>query len=238
MVWNQLCVGSCAEHANLTPRERQNRPLTCIDVVFILFPLPLCGVALIVVGVLAQFALHNTYRIKDASASGVPIVIIGVGVVIFFIAFFGCCGAWKENYCMITTFAILLALVIIVEIAAAIAGYVFRNKVRSAFHQGRRAPTLKCCGMNSSSDWRTFADDGNSVPDSCCITVAKGCGKNKMSDPSAVYQKGCHDVIVDLLKSNIQWVIVAALVIAFLQLMGLVFACLLMRGIRSGYDVM
>lgn len=40
MVWNQLCVGSCAEHANLTPRERQNRPLTCIDVVFILFPLP------------------------------------------------------------------------------------------------------------------------------------------------------------------------------------------------------
>lgn len=65
--------------------------------------LQLCGVALIVVGVLAQFALHNTYRIKDASASGVPIVIIGVGVVIFFIAFFGCCGAWKENYCMITT---------------------------------------------------------------------------------------------------------------------------------------
>uniref|UniRef100_A0A674NK73 Tetraspanin n=1 Tax=Takifugu rubripes TaxID=31033 RepID=A0A674NK73_TAKRU len=210
---------------------------------FLLPPPPppqLCGVALIVVGVLAQFALHNTYRIKDASASGVPIVIIGVGVVIFFIAFFGCCGAWKENYCMITTFAILLALVIIVEIAAAIAGYVFRNKVRSAFHQDDFRKTvdkmqedLKCCGMNSSSDWRTFADDGNSVPDSCCITVAKGCGKNKMSDPS-----GCHDVIVDLLKSNIQWVIVAALVIAFLQLMGLVFACLLMRGIRSGYDVM
>ncbi|TWW57039.1 CD63 antigen [Takifugu flavidus] len=218
----------------------------------------LCGVALIVVGVLAQFALHNTYRIKDASASGVPIVIIGVGVVIFFIAFFGCCGAWKENYCMITTFAILLALVIIVEIAAAIAGYVFRNKLGnivqdsladavSNYKNGtddfrktvdKMQEDLKCCGMNSSSDWRSFADDGNSVPDSCCITVAKGCGKNKLSDESAVYQKGCHDVIVDLLKSNIQWVIVAALVIAFLQLMGLVFACLLMRGIRSGYDVM
>lgn len=63
----------------------------------------MCGLALIVVGILVQIGLHNTYQIKDASASGVPIVIIGVGVVIFFIAFFGCCGAWKENYCMITT---------------------------------------------------------------------------------------------------------------------------------------
>eukprot|EP00064_Thunnus_orientalis_P015736 superscaffoldBa00002975_g15793 len=67
--------------------------------------------------------------IRDPSASGAPIVLIGIGVVIFFIAFFGCCGAWKENYCMVTTFAILISLIIIVEIAAAIAGYIFRNKV-------------------------------------------------------------------------------------------------------------
>lgn len=51
------------------------------------------------------------------------------------------------------------------------------------------APQLKCCGMNSSSDWRTFADDGNTVPDSCCVTVATGCGKNKLSDASAVHQR-------------------------------------------------
>lgn len=65
--------------------------------------LQLCGLGLIVVGILVQIGLHSTYQIQDASASGVPIVIIAVGVVIFFVAFFGCCGAWKENYCMITT---------------------------------------------------------------------------------------------------------------------------------------
>lgn len=53
-------------------------------------------------GILVQIALHKTFMINDASASGAPIVLIGVGVVIFFIAFFGCCGAWKENYCMVT----------------------------------------------------------------------------------------------------------------------------------------
>ncbi|CAG03950.1 unnamed protein product [Tetraodon nigroviridis] len=210
----------------------------------------LCGLALIVVGILVQISLHNTFQIKDASASGVPIVIIAVGVVIFFVAFFGCCGAWKENYCMITTFAILLTLVIIVEIAAAIAGYIFRNSLTdmiSNYKNGtadfrktldKMQEDLKCCGVNSSADWRSFALDGNSVPDSCCINVTKDCGKNKMTDGSVVYLKGCHDAVVEFLKKNIQWVIVAALVIAFLQLLGLVFACLLMRGIRSGYEVM
>lgn len=67
-----------------------------------LFFLQICGLALIVVGVLVQMALHSTVMIKDASASAIPLVLIIVGVVIFFIAFFGCCGAWKENYCMIT----------------------------------------------------------------------------------------------------------------------------------------
>ncbi|KAM9351312.1 CD63 antigen [Symphorus nematophorus] len=218
----------------------------------------LCGLALVVLGILVQMALHNTFMIKDPSASGAPIVIIGVGVVIFFIAFFGCCGAWKENYCMVTTFAVLISLVIIVEIAAAIAGYIFRKKISAVvqdsltdminnYNNGtdefkktvdQLQEDLKCCGVNSSSDWRTFKPEGNSVPDSCCVNVTAKCGIGAMTDASKVHQKGCHDAVEALLKRNIQWVIVAALVIAFLQIMGIVFACMLMRGIRSGYEVM
>nr|BAM36397.1 CD63 antigen [Oplegnathus fasciatus] len=218
----------------------------------------LCGLALIVVGILAQVALHNSFMISDPSASGAPIVLIGVGVVIFFIAFFGCCGAWKENYCMVTTFAVLLSLIIIIEIAAAITGYVFRSKLSTVVQDSltdmivnyknstdkfretvdKLQEDLKCCGVNSSSDWRHFKPDGDSVPDSCCVNVSTNCGVRAMTDAAKVYQKGCHDVVEALLKKNIQWVIVAALVIAFLQIMGIVFACVLMRGIRSGYEVM
>uniref|UniRef100_A0A3Q3KM75 Tetraspanin n=1 Tax=Mastacembelus armatus TaxID=205130 RepID=A0A3Q3KM75_9TELE len=217
----------------------------------------LCGLALIVVGILVQVALHKTLRIHDATASGAPIVLIGVGVVIFFIAFFGCCGAWKENYCMVTMFAILLVLVIIVEIAAAIAGYIFRNKLsvvvqdsltetlssyknNTEFREAmdKIQKDLKCCGVNSSADWKSFKPDGNSVPDSCCVNVSKDCGAGAMKNSSKVYQEGCSVAVEALLKKNILWVIVAALVIAFLQIMGIVFACMLMRGIRSGYEVM
>ncbi|XP_061909356.1 CD63 antigen [Entelurus aequoreus] len=218
----------------------------------------LCGLALIVVGILVQMSLHSTLMISDASASGAPIVIIAVGVVIFFIAFFGCCGAWKESYCMVTMFAILLSLVIIVQIAAAIAGYVFRNKVSDVvqdsladmisrysnssaeFKAGVDAmqEDLKCCGVNNSSDWRSFQPDETSVPDSCCLNVSTNCGVGAMTDSAKVYQEGCRSAVEDLLRKNIQWVIIAALVLALVEIMGVVFACVLMRGIRSGYEVM
>ncbi|CAJ1084587.1 CD63 antigen [Xyrichtys novacula] len=217
----------------------------------------LCGLALVVVGILGQVALHNTIEIKNVSASGAPIVIIGVGVVIFLIAFFGCCGAWKENYCMVTTFAVLLSLIIIVEIGAAIAGYIFRGKISSVVQDSlvemiskynstehfrdsvdKLQKDLKCCGVNSSADWKNYRPDRESVPDSCCVNFTKGCGDGALKDPSKLFKEGCHDAVEANLKKNIQWVIVAALIIAFLQIMGIVFACLLMRGIRSGYEVM
>lgn len=217
----------------------------------------ICGLALIIVGILVQVAFHDNLMIKDASASAIPILIIAVGVIIFFIAFFGCCGAWKENYCMVTTFAILLSVIIIIEIGAAIAGYIYRGKITTIVQTGladmitkyntseeitqavnRLQKDLKCCGANNASDWVKYMPDGISVPDSCCITITTNCGHETMLDASKVYQKGCSSAMEQVLKKNIQWIIVAALVIAFLQIMGIVFSCMLMRGIRSGYEVM
>lgn len=218
----------------------------------------LCGLALIVLGVWVQVSLHKTPVIQGASGSAAPLVLIIVGVVIFFIAFFGCCGAWKENYCMVTMFAILLSLIIIVEIATAIAAYVFRDKLTGLVDTGLRdmitqynnaskeyqegldkiQEDLKCCGVVNSTDWVDFKPDHTSVPDSCCINVTDTCGKGAINDGKKIYLTGCQPALEKLLKENIQWVAVAALVIAFIEILGLVFACSLMRGIRSGYEVM
>ncbi|CAI9546732.1 unnamed protein product [Staurois parvus] len=103
--------------------------MKCIKYLIFIFNLIfwLCGIALIGLGIYVQIYLNKTLTISNVSTSGAPIVLIVVGVVIFFISFFGCCGAVKENYCMVTTFAVLLGVIFLVEIAAAIAGYVFRN---------------------------------------------------------------------------------------------------------------
>ncbi|XP_040048785.1 CD63 antigen [Gasterosteus aculeatus] len=218
----------------------------------------LCGLALIVVGILVQVSFHKSLTIHDVSASAAPIVIIVIGVVIFFIAFFGCCGAWNENYFMVTTFAIFLFLIIVVEIAAVIVGYVYKDKLSAIVqdslndmisHYNNGTPEFrkgldqlqkdwKCCGVNNSSDWNRFEPNKDSVPDSCCVTEKPGCGNGTMRNPDAVHQKGCREALETLLKKNILWVIIAALVIAGLQILGIVFSCLLMKGIRSGYEVM
>ncbi|KAG9333980.1 hypothetical protein JZ751_009296 [Albula glossodonta] len=204
-------------------------------------PWKLCGLALIVLGVLVQVAVHNTPAIKNAASSATPLTLIVVGVIIFFISFFGCCGAWKENHCMVTTFAVLLSLIIIIEIGTAIAGYLsgivhtglkeIINSYKNSTADFRKSmdklqEDLKCCGANSSSDWANFAADHLSVPDSCCKNVTVNCGEGNMKNANLVYQEGCQRAVEDLLKKNILWI------------MGIVFACLLMRGIRSGYEVM
>ncbi|XP_078057188.1 CD63 antigen [Mustelus asterias] len=208
------------------------------------------GIALIVVGILVQTKVNGTLHISSVAASGAPIVLIVVGVVINFVAFFGCCGAWKENYCMVTTFAVLLILIFIVEIAAAITGYVFKDKIRGAFESSFNE-TMKnyntsenaknidnlqqqfhCCGSARYTDW--FPP--NRVPDSCCKVPVLHCGRNVTA--SNIYQEGCVSLINTWLQNNIVIVAGVALGIALFQLLGIIFACVLMKGIRSGYEVM
>ncbi|XP_054859277.1 CD63 antigen [Eublepharis macularius] len=216
----------------------------------------LCGIALIVLGILVQIELNNTLQITSVSASGAPIVILIVGVVVFFIAFFGCCGAWKENYCMVTTFAILLTVIFLVEIAAAIAGYIFKNQIKDALDVEIRKEMAQyntskefrealdklqrgysCCGATNFTDW--FEVPGfspRSVPESCCKRNTTDCTKDPT--PANVFKDGCVSQMEGWMKKHVVIVAGVALGIAFFELLGIIFACCLMKGIRSGYEVM
>ncbi|XP_076024857.1 CD63 antigen-like [Genypterus blacodes] len=210
------------------------------------------GLSLMIVGIMFQVICRDTLIFCDPAASPLQLAVIVVGVAIVFVAFFGCCGAWKENFCMVTTFAILLFLIIIVEIAVGfiiwrgntetrdlretIFKYNNNSSVLKAVNQMQE--NLKCCGVNGSADWKYFKPDEKSVPDSCCVNVTTGCGAGTLAEPQKVHQKGCSHALEELQKKDLSWVIVAALGIVFLQTMGIVFACLFMRGLRSGYEVM
>jgi CD63 antigen len=52
---------------------------------------------LIAVGAYVQIALKDYFDLIEGSFSSAAALLIAVGVIIFFIAFFGCCGAYKEN---------------------------------------------------------------------------------------------------------------------------------------------
>uniref|UniRef100_A0A8C6YT21 CD63 molecule n=1 Tax=Nothoprocta perdicaria TaxID=30464 RepID=A0A8C6YT21_NOTPE len=152
-------------------------------------------------------------------------------------------------------FAVLLSLIFLVEIAAAIAGYVFKDKVGAGsagaagsgpHGRGVRvagghvagplaepgAPQFHCCGINNYTDWANVAPfKGNdTVPRSCCRVNSTTCNVH----PSP----GCVSSLEAWMKKNIVVVAAVALGIAFFEVLGIIFACCLMRGIRSGYEVM
>uniref|UniRef100_A0A8V5GVD4 Tetraspanin n=1 Tax=Melopsittacus undulatus TaxID=13146 RepID=A0A8V5GVD4_MELUD len=213
-------------------------------------PPQVCGVALVAIGIYAQVALDKALVASTASAAGTPVAILVLGIIIFFISFFGCCGAWKESYCMVTTFAVLLSIIFLVEVAAAIAGYVFKDKVRSVLEDRlwdamnkygedkvltERVDELQrrffCCGANNYTDWSSIERFrvNNTVPQSCCRV-------NSTSSP--LCPQGCLQSIEAWMKEKILIVAPVALGIAFFEILGIVFACCLMKGIRSGYEVM
>ncbi|KAM5289081.1 CD63 antigen isoform 2-T2 [Ctenodactylus gundi] len=181
-----------------------------------------CAVGLIAVGVVVQLDLNGTLTQGATARTLLPVVIIAVGAFLFLVAFVGCCGTCKENYCLMITFAIFLSLIMLVEVAVAIAGYVFREK-------------FKCCGAVNYTDWeKILAKD--QVPDSCCVNVTVGCGTG--FNVHLIYTQGCVEEIGTWLRKNVLLVAGIALGIAFVEVLGVVFACCLAKSIRSGYEVM
>lgn len=207
------------------------------------------------VGVGALMVFNQTVDQGTASAV-LPVVIIAVGVFLFLVAIVGCCGACQESYCLMVTFVIFLSLILLVEVATAIAGYVLRDKVKSEFNKDFRQhmknypkqnqtdvyldkmqKKFNCCGADNYTDWQTVHQEPkNWVPDSCCVNVTAGCGVNfKVKD---IHTEGCVEMIGAWLRSHVLVVAAAALGIAFVEVLGIIFACCLVKSIQSGYEVM
>ena len=81
--------------------------------------LQIAGAILIIVGALAQ----TSFRVGPLHEA---IFIIIIGGIIFILAFFGCCGAIKENRCMLitvrmhTNYCLLIIIIVIIVIVIVI----------------------------------------------------------------------------------------------------------------------
>lgn len=222
-----------------------------------------CGIALIAIGswVLATSSKYSKL-FEEESFLAAPIILIVAGVVIFFIAFLGCCGAIRENRCMLITFGTFLILISILEIAAGITGYVYRNSIDTTvskvtrknldmYGQGDK-PTddfvdllqhdLKCCGSSNYTDWASTKwanSHALSVPDSCCKTEEKGCGVGKLPlDPlQTINQVGCYSKFKEFFESKILIVAGIGIGIGLVELLGIIFAFCLASAIKRKHEI-
>jgi len=236
----------------------------CVKYTLFLFNLifSISGLALIITGAVIQARYSSYLDFLGDKFFNTPVLLIVVGCIIFFVAFFGCCGAIKEHYCMTVCFAFLLAIIFLLEIGASIAAYQLKSEVNTIIevnmeegmknynmtgYQGVTETwnmvqqTLECCGTQTYKDWEntTFSMNGTNVPDSCCLTEVAGCGVGMLTAVNVtdtIHTDGCFTSFSENIKENIEIIGGVGIGIAFIQFIGLVFACCLARSIKREYE--
>ncbi|KAK7085985.1 Tetraspanin-9 [Halocaridina rubra] len=209
------------------------------------------GVAVVVVASIV-ISKDNTYgTLLSQGVFSLPIIILIAGLVILIIGFLGCCGALKENSCMLQTYAVIMLLLLIAEIVLGILILVYTNKAENVVMNGMddvfnkyggkdtsltksidaAQHELKCCGVRNYTDWKNYSygiDHPNSVSDGCCKEQSEDCGKGILTNPnieSLIYTEGCYFAIKDDIEGLAIGLGVIVIILAIIQLMSISCAC-------------
>lgn len=198
----------------------------------------LCGIALVVIGGVSLAKISELQQIsEDHNIVAPSIFFIILGSVVFVIAFFGCCGAIRESYCLTQTYGFFLLILIVAQIVTAALVFIYVGDVKAAFETGftkifadRDRPAnaelidtiqsnLQCCGKSSALDWV------GPFPQSCCQY-----GSAPLCTP---WLRGCKSALGEFIDTTgvvLGWV---SLGVAVVELVGLISACCLANGIRN-----
>lgn len=234
--------------------------MACVKYLLFVFNLifAITGIVLISFGAVILVVYNDYSNFVDSWLFAAPVLMIIVGVIVFLVSFFGCCGAVKENHCMIITFSVLLLLIFALELGAGISGYIMRGEVGTMLenHMSRTMPQysksdigkswdimqhdLDCCGMNGPSDWANAGFQDNTLPLTCCHNVPLKTNTTHQStcdvNSLTVREKGCFNKFRSFIEDRAVVLGGVGIGIALVQLIGVTFACCLARSIRREYE--
>lgn len=214
------------------------------------------GIVLMGIGAWIKLKYKDLIQLSESNAATGAVFLIIIGVIVAIVGFLGCCGAWKENYCMVTTYAILLAIIFILEIAAGAVAYAYKGKleevtkkaldegIKKYFKGGEEKKAIdnvqkkfECCGVDGYEDY--LNQNTTELPESCCRTPKCNTTVEAMRslNNTEIYTQGCLKGFEKFLREHLLIVGGVGIGIAFVQLIGIVFACCLMRSIKQEYEV-
>ncbi|KAF5307691.1 hypothetical protein FQR65_LT06746 [Abscondita terminalis] len=211
--------------------------------------LQLGSIAFIVIGVLVKVGLNDVVKVfekLDVDLTIAPILMIVVGSIVLVISFFGCCGAIKENTCMLTTYAVILLALLIAQVAIGIYAFIQTKdskinnndvakivKEMMEKYDNPNDPTkevvdlfqkeLQCCGADGSSDWANW---GKPIPPSCCE-------ESSGSACTTPFKDGCSKDIYDFLIKSAKIVGIVIITIGAVELVGAIVALCLASSLRN-----
>lgn len=210
----------------------------CLQCLLIIFNCGafICGLGLIVVGALGLHSVVNHWSEIEPPLQSLIIFIIALGCFLFVLGALGMFGACMKNVCLLTTYCILLSILMVAEIAAGIFAIVEKPKVKKHITSALKKlvdkyrndehvrkvfdeiqQKLHCCGADSPKDY------GENPPTSC-------------SKDGVQFTEGCIKKVSDLSKAHLNAIIVSVFLFALVQMICLVFAVCVLLAIKRGDD--
>ncbi|XP_063930542.1 CD63 antigen-like isoform X1 [Zophobas morio] len=213
----------------------------------------LAGLALVIIGVLYKFNYSDATNALPSNFGVAPILSIIIGAVVFVTAFLGCCGAVKESPCMLTTYAIILLVIFIIQVAIGVYAFIkinqdpqeFRMSIRNSlqktfegyYENNEKRETvdaiqswLHCCGFND--NYQQVMSQRGDLPRSCCREGTEVC---RSTDYNSFYDRRCEESIHDFLYKSSHVIGGVAIGIAVIEILGAVFGLCLSSSIRNHY---
>uniref|UniRef100_W5NJK5 Tetraspanin n=1 Tax=Lepisosteus oculatus TaxID=7918 RepID=W5NJK5_LEPOC len=131
------------------------------------------SLVIVAIGVYAKVQ-KATDTVRDTFLIDPAVILIVVGVVMFFITFCGCIGALRENIKLLKTFSLSLTLVFLTQLAIAVLGFFYSDQTQARDALGKFVKKaivhyrddidlqnlvdyiqkeFRCCGWNNYTDW-------------------------------------------------------------------------------------
>ncbi|XP_001175794.2 CD63 antigen isoform X1 [Strongylocentrotus purpuratus] len=221
------------------------------------FVFVIVGIGIITAGFLTLTVYQEYVDFTNNSGKAIPALLITVGFIIMIVSYLGCCGAFRESYGMLKTYVFIMILLLILELAAGITGYVLRDDIdklvgenmselQIKYNSTTSAQrifdnlqyNLKCCGVYNYTDWMGWIpDQPNLVPYSCCKTPdTPGChiiGSATLD----IYTDPCHSAVKDILINQTVLIAGVAIGVAVLDILCIVLGCCLMKKTKEAYVI-
>ncbi|XP_014293061.1 23 kDa integral membrane protein isoform X1 [Halyomorpha halys] len=206
----------------------------------------LLGLTVLGVSIYANIQGRSLKTFLEGELNITSILLICVGAAVFLIAFFGCCGAIREDSCYLNTYGVILSILLLAQIALGVLAFVYKSRFPDTFskyldetfdkaiHDDKEAivqmseiqSTLECCGV---TDYNDYTSNHKEIPASCCMNRQQN---NSTCPANEAYQKGCKQVATDFIKLILQSLGIISVTVGGVELLGVIFAFCLASSIK------
>lgn len=211
----------------------------------------IAGLSLLITGSVAHRHAKQYADITGYSLTSGAGFVIALGVIILLLSVVGYIGAYKNRLGLLKLFLGSLAIVLLLQLIAAIVAFTLRDRVEDQLRtkllhslpdNGTTTGVLvsewdllqsssKCCGVDRFNDWMQYAKH-DKPPQSCCILA--DCSETP-SGGSKYYADGCYGSARNLFFRYSKALGGVSIFFFFVEIAGLVLASLLLRDLKSNY---